>query len=211
MNLSEMRARVRKDLRDEDSSAYRWSDAELERHIDHALRDASLAAPREAKATLTTTAGSRDLSVASLTGLVSIEAVEYPTGNYPATYVPFRLWGDTVTLLVDKTPSAGEQAVVYYGKLHTLDATTSTLPPRLEDLVALGAAAYAALAWASFATNRVNVGGETTWQHYLAWGQDRMAAFLRGLARYSRKNAVRARHLYVAAAPLPSQSTDWGP
>ncbi|MBI4308059.1 MAG: hypothetical protein HY684_04565, partial [Chloroflexi bacterium] len=77
MNLNDMRTRVRKDLRDEDSSAYRWTDAELDRHIDHALQDVSLAAPLEAKATLTTTAGSRDLSVAGLAGLVALEAVEY--------------------------------------------------------------------------------------------------------------------------------------
>lgn len=211
MNLSEMRTRVRHDLRDLDSASYRWADAELDRHIDHAVRDVGVAAPLQAKATLVASGGGRDISVATLAGLVAIEAVEYPAGLYPASYVPFRLWESTLTLLVDGVPTAGGQVTVYYGKLHTLDASSSTLPSRLEDLAALGAAAYAALAWASFATNRVNVGGDTTWQNYLAWGQDRMAAFLRGLARHSRKNALRVRHLYAPAAPPRGQSTDWGP
>ena len=211
MNLSEMRTRVRHDLRDTDSASYRWADAELDRHIDHAVRDVGVAALLQAKATLVASGGGRDLSVAALAGLVAVEAVEYPVGRYPASYTPFRLWESTLTLLTDGVPAAGEQAVVYYGKLHTLDATSSTLPPMLEELAALGAGAYAALAWASFATNRVNVGGDTTWQRYLAWGQDRMAAFLRGVAQHSRKNALRVRRLYAPAAPLPGQSTDWGP
>ncbi len=54
MNLAEMRARVRKDLHDEDAQNYRWSDSELERHIAHAVQELSLSVPLQAKATLTT-------------------------------------------------------------------------------------------------------------------------------------------------------------
>lgn len=209
MNLSEMRTRVRKDLHDEDSQ--RWTDSELDRHISHALRELSLAVPLEAKATLTTTAGSRELSLSSLSNLVGVEAVEYPVGNYPPSYVRFSIWAGTLTLLVDKVPGAGESVNIYYGKLHTLDASTSTLPPPLEDLLAMGAAAYAANEWASYATNRVNLGGDDTWRNYLIWGQDRLAAFARGLAQQARKNIVRCRQLYTPYEPPASQSTDWGP
>lgn len=211
MNLSEMRLRVRKDLHDEDAENYRWTDVVLDRHIDHTVRELSLSIPLETKTTLNTTAGSRDLSISSLTDLVMIEAVEYPVGKYPPIYVRFSVWGDTLTLLIDATPSGGEEVRVYYGKLHTLDATTSTIPSWLEDLVAVGAGAYAAIEWASFATNRINLGGEDTWQNYLTWGQDRLATFMQGLARYSRKNAVRLRQLYRPYEPPASQTTDWGP
>lgn len=211
MNLSDMKTRLRKDLHDEDGSNYRWTDSELERHIDHAVKELSLSCPLEAKATLTTTAGSRGLSLSSLTGLITVEAVEYPVGQYPPSYVPFSLWTNTLTLLVDSAPGSGESVYVYYGKLHTLDVSSSTIPAHLEELVAAGAAAYAALEWASFATNRVNVGGSQTWQHYLAWGQERLAAFAKGLAKLGRKNAVRARRLYRPYEAKPSQSTDWGP
>ena len=211
MNLPQMRARLRQDLHDEDSQSYRWSDAELDRHIGRAVRELSLATPLEAKAALTTTAGSRELSVSSLTDLFLVEAVEYPTGKYPPVYIQFSLWGSTLTLLVDSAPAGVENANVFYGKLHTLDATTSTLPSYLEELLATGAAGYAALEWASFATNRVNVGGTDAWRDYQAWGQERLAAFMKGLAKYSKRNAVRARRLYRPLEPKPSQTTDWGP
>ncbi len=211
MNLSELRGRIRKDLHDEDSSSYRWADAALDRHIDHALRELGEATPQQAKATLQTGAGSRELSMASLTGLIAVEAVEYPTGLYPPAYVPFSLWGGTLTLLTERVPSSGEQVNVYYGKAHVVDANGSTAPAHLEDLLAMGAEAYAALEWASYATNRVNVGGADTWREYQLWGQERLASFLAGLARHGRRNAVRVRRLYAPALPTGSQSTDWGP
>ena len=56
--LTEIRARVRTDLHDEDAAGFRWASAELDRHIFHALREMSLAIPVEDKATLSATAGS---------------------------------------------------------------------------------------------------------------------------------------------------------
>lgn len=207
MNLSQMRQNVRRDLHDEDSANYRWTDDEIDRHIARAVRELSLAVPQEAKASLTTTASSRDISISSLADMVVVEAVEYPTGQYPPSYVPFSLWGQTLTLLIDQEPLSTEAVNVYYGKLHTLDASSSTIPSALEDVVATGAAAYAALEWASFATNRVNVGGVDVWRQYLTWGQERLAAFARALAKHSRKSRVRARQLYAPATPIVGPST----
>lgn len=211
MDLPTIRARLRRDLHDEDALNYRWTDAELDRHIQRALDEVSVASPREMKTTLTTTAGSRDLSLASVSGLVHVEALEYPISLYPPSYVRFSTWGNTLTLLIDAAPSAGQSVNVYYGAAHTLDITTSTLPVPLEDLVATGAGGYAALEWANFAVNRINVGGEEAWRRYLLWGQDRLSEFLRRLAQLGRNNALRARSLYVPARPHSSQTTDWGP
>lgn len=204
-----MRALVRRDLHDEDAANYRWTNDELDRHVARAVKELSLAAPLESKATLTTAEGSRDLSLASLTGLVVVEAVEYPVGQYPPSYAPFSVWGDVLTLLVEATPLAAQDVNVYHGKLHTLDAGTSTIPGRLEDVVATGAAAYAALEWASFATNRVNVGGPDVWRQYLVWGQERLAAFARELARHGRRAGVRVRRLYRPAGPADLRATRW--
>jgi hypothetical protein len=204
-----MRAWVRRDLHDEDPANQRWTDDELDRHIERAVRELSLAIPLEAKATLTTTEGSRDISLASLSDLVAVEAVEYPVDKYPPSYIPFSLWADTLTLLVDATPPGDQSVNIYYGEMHTLDATTSTILPHLEELVASGAAAYAALEWASFATNRINVGGQDVWRQYLTWGQERLAAFSRALAKHSRRNAVRVRQLYTPATSPVDQSTVW--
>ncbi len=211
MDLPTMRARIRKDLHDEDASNYRWTDDVLDRHIQRGVRELSVSIPLQAKAGLTTTSDSRDLDISGLTNLISVEAVEYPTGKYPPVYVRFSTWEQTLTLLVSNVPTGGESVDVYHGKAHTLDATSSTIPSHLEDLVATGAAAYAALEWASYASNRVNVGGEQVWRRYQIWGQEFLSAFLKGLASHSRRNAVRVRQLYVPAAPLPSQTTDWGP
>jgi len=209
VNLSEMRTRVRQDLHDEDPTNQRWTDDELDRHIERAVRELSLAIPLEAKASPATSEGSRDISLASLSDLVAVEAVEYPVDKYPPSYVPFSLWAGTLTLLVDATPPGGQSVNIYYGKMHTLDATTSTIPPHLEELVATGAAAYAALEWASFATNRINVGGQDVWRQYLTWGQERLAVFSRALAKHSRRNAVRVRRLYTPATQPVDQSTVW--
>ena len=104
-----------------------------------------------------------------------------------------------LTLLVDSPPLAAREVNVFYGRLHTLDDTTSTVPAALEDVLATGAAAYAALEWASFASNRVNVGGADVWRSYLVWGQERLAAFAAALARHGRRSGVRARRLYCPA------------
>jgi len=210
MNLSEMRNRLRQDLHDEDATNERWTDAELDRHIQRTVREFSLSVPLEAKTTLTTTPDSRDISIAGLADLVAIEAVEHPVGDYPPAYVPYSVWLSTLTMLTDSAPGSAENVNVYHTKLHTLDATTSTLPERLEDVVATGAAAYAALEWASFATNRVNVGGQDVWRDYLTWGQQRLAEFQKALARHGRRNAVRIRRLYRPATTPVNQSTVTG-
>ena len=195
-----MRARLRADLRDEDTANERWSDDTLDRHLARAVQELSLAAPREVTATLTTGAGSRDVDIASLADRVTIEAVEYPAGQYPPEYTPYSAWGDTLTLDVAEAPAGDEDVVVRYGALHVLDADGTTLPERLLDLVATGAAAYAAIEWASYATNRINLGGDDTWRHYHTWGQERLAAFSKGLAKHGRERRLRARRLYLPAA-----------
>ena len=120
--------------------------------------------------------------------------------------MPFSLWGDTLTLLVDRAPGAGEDVVVLYSALHTLDAPGSTLAQALADVVATGAAAYAALEWASYATNRVNVGGAETWRHYHGWAQERLAAFQEALSTHGRERRLRARRLYQPAECDPARA-----
>ncbi len=199
--ITTIRARVRQDLHDEDASAYRWTDAVLDRHIARAVGEYSLYAPLEQKSTLTTTAGSRDVSIASLTNLVAVEAVEWPVGEFPPRLVGFAKWATTLTLDSVNAPAGVENVNVYWTKTHTLDGSSSTLPAAHEDLVAIGAAAYAALDWTSFATNRINTGGDDVWGRYKAFGDERLRDFRRELARLGRANTVRQRRLYATDAP----------
>jgi hypothetical protein len=210
MNLNDMRAIVRCDLHDEDSGNYRWSNDELDRHIAHAVRDFSEAIPYEQKETLATTGGSREIDISAITSRIMVQAIEYPIDKFPQIYQRFSLWADTITLLGDEVPD-GSNTYIYYGKLHTLDATTSTIPSHLEDLIATGACGYAAVEWAAFAINRVNVGGTITPGEFMDWGKEKLSYFRQELKRLSRRNRARISQLYKPAHPVASQTTDYGP
>ena len=210
MNLTEMRTIVRRDLHDEDAENYRWSDDELDRHIAHAVKDFSGALPLDQKETKATTSGSREVDVSSLSGRVVIEAVEYPVEKFPRKYRRFALWGDTLTLLGSEVPD-GTNAHIYYGKLHTLDDTTSTIPAQHEDVVVTGAGGYAAVEWAIYAINRVNVGGGITPREFLGWGREKLDCFKAELKRLGRRNRARVRSLYKPYYLPVSKSTDYGP
>ena len=210
MNLTEMRTIVRRDLRDEDAANYRWTDNELDRHIAHTVKDFSEALPLEQKATTPTTSGSREIDISSLTDRIMVEAVEYPVGLFPKRYQRFAGWGDTLTLLGSEVPD-GSNAYVYYGKLHTLDAATSTIPQKFEDLIATSACGYAAVEWAAYAINRVNVGGTVTPEDFLTWGREKLSYFRSELKRLGRRNRVRVRSLYKPYYQPVSKSTDYGP
>ncbi len=209
MNLTEMRTLVRRDLKDE-ATPYRWSDAELDRHILYALKEFSEALPYEQKATKATTADSREIDISTITDRIMLQAVEYPVDKFPKHYQRFSLWADTLTLLGDEVPD-GSDANIYYGKLHTLDATTSTIPPRYEDLVATGAGGYAAISASVYSTDRVSVGGTITPREFLSWGKARLRQFKEELKRLSRRNRVRVRSLYKPYYPSVSKSIDFGP
>jgi hypothetical protein len=114
-------------------------------------------------------------------------------------------------MLTEGAPSAADAVNVYYTKVHSIDVTSSTVPARFEEVIATGAAGYAAYEWASFSTNRVNLGGQDVWREYLTWGQDRLAEFQRALARHGRRNAVRVRRLYAPAGDAVDQATVVGP
>jgi len=210
MNLSDMRAIVRRDLHDEDAANYRWTDDELDRHITHAVKEFSEALPLEQKATKATTSGSREIDISTIANTVMVEAVEYPVDNFPKRYQRFSLWGDTLTLLGDEVPD-GSNAYIYYGKLHTLDASSSTIPTQHEDLITTGAEGYAAVEWAVYAVNRINVSGLPTPGEFLTWGKERLHFFKDELKRLGRRNRIRLRSLYKPYYPVVSKTTDYGP
>ena len=210
MNLTDMRAIVRRDLHDEDAENYRWTNDELDRHIAHAVKDLSEAIPYEQKAVKATTSGSREIDISTITDRIMVEAVEYPVDRFPKRYQRFSLWADTLTLLGTEVPD-GSNAYIYYGKLHTLDATSSTIPAKFEDLITTGACGYAAMEWAVYAINRVNVGGGITPTEFLSWGKEKLNYFKQELKRLGRRNRVRIRSLYKPYYPPVSKSTDYGP
>ena len=195
--IATIRARIRKDLKDEDS--IRWTDDELDRHIQHAVLDISQAVPLEAKdeALVIPTPASREIDISGVAGLIYVEAVEYPVAQYPKRYRDHKVWANTLELLISETPTADDPVYLYYGKVHTVDDAASSLPGHLEDLCAVGAGAFAALEWASYAINQVNVGGEPTPREYLAWARERLDFYHKELKRYGRQSRLKIRQLYA--------------
>ena len=210
-SLATIRADVRKDLHDEDATAFRWTDAVLDRHIARALQEYSHVSPIEQQTTLSTQADSRDVDVSSLTPRIRLVAAEYPTGEYPPAFVAFSLWGETLTLDLTGAPSGTPSVNVYWHKEHSINGSV-TFPSSHDDIVASGAAGYAALEWASFATNRVNTGGNNVWGMYMDFANVRLQAFRDQLRQLPASNALRTGRLYSPAqGRLRSQTTDPGP
>lgn len=210
MNLTGMVAIVRRNLRDEDSENYRWTDDELKRHIAHALSDLSEAIHYQQKVTIATVADSLQIDISSLTDLIGIVAVEYPIDESPRSYQRYSHWQDTITLLGSDIPD-GSDCYIYYGKLHTLDADTSTIPTRYEELLATGAAGYALISWGAYSLNQVNLGGISTPSDFYETGSKKLNYFQRELKRLGKRNRVLISRLYTPATPIVSMDTDPGP
>ncbi len=210
-NLATIRAAVRIDLQDEDAANERWADDTLDRHIKRAVLEFSHVNPLEKKSTLQTASDSRDVDISNLSSLIRIVAAEYPTSEYPPSYVPFSLWADKLTLDLSGAPSGTPDVAIYWHAVHTINGTVSFSDSH-DDIVAGGASGYAALEWASFSSNRLNAGGDDVWGRYMEFANVRLAAFREQLSRLPAANRARTSRLYRPAdARFTSQSTDPGP
>ncbi|HEY7466527.1 MAG TPA: hypothetical protein VIB47_07520 [Dehalococcoidia bacterium] len=206
-------ARLRVELHDEDSDNYRWEDATLERHIDRAVRELSQVWPREQLTTLQTSAGSRDVDLTGeLEDLVRVEAVEWPVGEYPPSYVQWSVYRTTLTLLVDSEPTEAADLNVYWGSLHLCDGSQSTVPAVAEDAVVMGASGYAALEWANFAINRANLAGTAAVDDYRAYGNAQLRRFQELLSDFGQRARVRVSGLFKASdGPAGRDVVRWEP
>lgn len=205
--LAQLTAKVRQDLRDT-VAPQEFTDAEIERWLGRAVAEVSAVRGREQKSALTT-AASRDLSVATLTGLLHVLGIEYPTLRWPPEYVRFTLWGTVATLHIDNVPAAGEAVNVLWESVHLLDATPGSLTPDLEDIVTLGGAAYALDAFAASGAHTLLTGGVPSETALNREALQRMTAY--GVALRRLRSRVRRHVLYVPEEPGPSQTTDFGP
>ncbi len=117
-----------------------------------ALGEYSRALPLECIGTMTPAAGSREVSLATLTGLVGVARVAFPyvAGDSPLKIVPFDFFenGGTYTLFLksDAAPDGAQVARVFYRAMHTLNgldtATATTYPATADTLLVLGAAGH---------------------------------------------------------------------
>jgi hypothetical protein len=193
MDLSTIRIRLRRDLQDEGSPS-RFSDDELDRAISRAVVELSKYSPYQTKIAVATVPDSDEINVSSLSDVISIDRVEYPIGNAPRTYARFEVYADSIRLL--ETMGDGEECYIYWSTLHTLDADSSTLSVAQEELVALGASAYAVLSLSQAKVDTNNPGGTGVNISYREWALDRAREFEKGLKQL--KSKIHSNQLYVA-------------
>ncbi|MCL5074209.1 MAG: hypothetical protein M1136_00945 [Chloroflexi bacterium] len=182
--LTTLRSDLRIDLKDQLSE--RWSDSELDRHIARAVAEYQAACPQVSSVSKPATA-SRWYDLSAETGFIHCESVEYPIDEYPPEFRSFREYNKQVYIWGD-APTVGENIKFRYAKSHVVDAAGSTIPTIHEQLLLLGASAYATLEWANYAINRVNAYDDTPGQ-YREWGNERLAEFKAELKRIA---AIRA-------------------
>jgi len=197
------RARLRTLL--DDAAVAIWTDAELNDHIDEALRLLSRSTPNEETSTIATTAGNRDVSISSLTDLIRIRAAEYPTGNFPETFVPFRVWGLTLTLLGSDVPD-GSNVRLFWESTHLV--ADGTLPTTHDTAVLRAAAALACDQQQADTTNAINTGGAFAPRDWRALSAQHWAAYH---AQAVPRAGVRVAYLYQPAAPISTETRDPGP
>ena len=195
MNLSTMRTLVRRDLKDEDNANYRWQDNEIDRAIQRAVAELSRYVPREMKSTIATIDGSREIDISSLTDRISVDRVEFPVAETPRQFQRFSVYADTLTLIGD-AEGDGTNCYIYWGKVHTLDGSTSTIPSYLEDVLALGAAAYTVLAQTQYRTDTAGFGGEQADRDYQSWGSAMLKQFTAQLKRFGKSRRLKVGTLY---------------
>ena len=192
MNLTEMRARVREDLQDEDAQNYRWTNDQVDGAIERVVREFSLAYPQMESTDIATTEDSRELDISSLSGLIAIRRVEFPIGNDPPYYQRFDIWG-TKLYMADK--GNGDDARVRWYKEHTLDAESSTIPAQFEEIIVLGATGYLATSASVYTVDKATIAGKWATINFLKWGKERLERYEKKLKAL--KSRIISKELYT--------------
>ena len=171
MDLATMRARVREDLQDTDAANYRWTDDEVDGAIERVVREFSLAYPLQQQDDIATTEGSRELDISSLTKLLKVYSVEFPIGEHPPYYQKFTQY---MAALYLEEEGDGDDARIRWGKQHTLDVASSTIPEHLEEIIVLGATGYLATSASVYTVDRATIAGRHATINFLKWGKERL-------------------------------------
>ncbi|MDY6959698.1 MAG: hypothetical protein SVK08_11140 [Halobacteriota archaeon] len=192
-----------------DTSTAIWGTALIDSYVDPALLELSKISPHWAKATLTTSSGTKTIDISSLSTAMlntqSIESVEFRVGDSGASKDPprFRNFyvtqgpsGDLLHLDIDFFPSAGETVLVTYRKPHTVDSISATVVSATntlnyveeESLVHLIAARLAIDTSVDY-VNNINLGGGGAARDYQQWGYNKLQE-IKGEFRHMRSPRI---------------------
>ena len=185
--LSTIRILVRRDLKDEDASSYRWTDAEIDRAVDKAVLEYSEYCPLQVKSMLATVDGSQDISISSLSDRIDVLQVEHPVDQAPKQFQAFKVWADVLTFQGGYTGD-GLNCYVYWLQKHSISSGSSTIPAPHEGIIALGASAYAISSQAQYKSDMANTGGPNVDRDYRSWADAKFTQFYDALQRVKNYN-----------------------
>jgi hypothetical protein len=194
MNLVEMRARVREDLQDTDSQNYRWTDDEVDGAILRAVDEYSIHAPIQQQTDIATTNDDNELAISSLSGILKVEAVEFPLGETPRHLQHIDYWAGKLYMQDD---GDGSNARVRWLKKHTLAAGSTTIPVEHDEILVLGATGYLAMSASANTVDRAFIAGHYGTTSYKAWGIERLKRYDMRLRQVDQANRVTQRQLYT--------------
>ncbi len=187
--LLSLRKKLRRDLKDE-SAPYRWTDDQLNRAIYRAVSELSHIMPREMETEFTTAPDSREVDISSLTDLVKVLEVEYPSGKDPRSKVYFEVFGSKLHIGGSQVPT-GDTCIVRWGKMHQLNEYQSTIPSYLDDVILMGAQAFAVLSQAQYVTETDSGGVYDADRDYERWGESMLQQFYKAIQRQAQKRRVK--------------------
>lgn len=149
--LATLRDRVEAKL--QDSGNLIWSTATLDEAIRTTLDRLNWTMPRQAIGTITLAAAGREISLASLTGLLEVKRIwwDYDASGptHPPEFRRFEVWPGSILYIHDESePAANDVVRVWYTLPHTIQnldsASTTTMDATLQALMVTGGAGYAA-------------------------------------------------------------------
>lgn len=188
--LAGMEANVRTDLKDLDAGAYLWQTAEVDRHLAHAVSDYQRVCPRvrssEWAAVADGNGSTRRQALSPLpVGYLYALRFEWPVDGDPVQYRLFLenpQGSGAVYLYGSDFPAVGESIRLWWTGAHELSNLVSTIPLEHEEVICLGAVAYAAEAAARYTATRLNASYWTP-RSLAAFARERMMAYQVELAR----------------------------
>jgi len=152
-----------------------WGTAAIASQMELDLQVISDYTPQLAQATVTFAGTARELSLATLTDLLEVDAIEFPIDKHPPRYVNFSVRGGSVILDDYKeVVSTADTAYVWYAAPHTVSGTaTNTLNKWQEEVLVELAVSHLMQNLSIDKIDKINKGGEGVSTKYLNGGTDR--------------------------------------
>jgi hypothetical protein len=189
-----MTARVREDLQDTDPANYRWTTDEVEGAILRAVDEYSIHAPIQQQSDIATTNDNNELVITSLSGILKVEAVEFPLDETPRHFQHIDFWAGKLYM---EDEGDGTNARVRWLKKHTLAAGSTTIPVEHDEILVLGATGYLAMSASANTVDRAFIAGHYGTTSYKAWGIERLKRYDMRLRQVAQANKVTQRQLYT--------------